>query len=240
MRLLLLTGGSRGIGLAVSEVFASAGFTVIEFSRTAPHSYSVAVDFASPLEAHRCFEDSWARIDVRQLEDLFVISNAATLEPIGPACGKSPASILENLNVNIVAPILFMSAVISKFQDAPCRKVLANMSAGATQRGVFGWSLYCAAKVAAENFIRSIAIEQQAQSHPFVAVNVDPGVVDTDMHSLAAAAPLNEFPAASEFAARKARGQLTPPQQSASAVAKILLSARLVAGKTYDARDVQA
>jgi NAD(P)-dependent dehydrogenase (short-subunit alcohol dehydrogenase family) len=53
MRLLILTGGSRGIGLAVAEEFSARRCTVIEFSRTAPHSYSVATHLAAPLAARR-------------------------------------------------------------------------------------------------------------------------------------------------------------------------------------------
>jgi len=226
MRLALLTGGSRGIGCALAQKLVIDGFRVIDFSRTAPHSYSVATDFASPLSAHRTVSNVLASVDSNDLEDLVVVSNAATLEPIGPIAHKTPNATLENLNVNLASPILFLSAVVSHF--------------GAAGRGVFGWSLYCAAKVGMENFIRTLAIEQEAQPHPFVPINIDPGVVDTHMHVVAAAAPLEEFPAANRFAYRRAQGQLTPPGQAADAITRLLLSSTLEAGHNYDARDVAA
>jgi len=240
MRLLLLTGGSRGIGLALAEELATRGYKVIEFSRTAPHSYSVATNFATPLDAHRTVENAVASVDPNQLEELLVVSNAATLEPIGPTSRKPPASILDNLSINLASPVLFVSAAIARFQAAPCRKIVANISAGAAHRGVFGWSLYCAAKVGMESFIRSLAIEQQSQPHPFIPVNIDPGVVNTHMHVVAGSASPEDFPASTLFATRRAQGQLTPPERAAAAVANLLMSPTLTSGGGYDVRDVDA
>jgi benzil reductase ((S)-benzoin forming) len=179
MHLALLTGGSKGLGLALSEVLASRGYKVIEFSRTAPHEYSVPVDLSSPQAAHRVVVKTLASVDPQQLNELLVINNAATLEPIGPTHRKTAVSIVANLNTNLISPVLFVSDVIARFQAIPCRKVLANISAGVAHQGLFGWSLYCAAKVAMENFVHSLAIEQQGEPCPFIPVSVDPGVIDT-------------------------------------------------------------
>jgi benzil reductase ((S)-benzoin forming) len=181
-----------------------------------------------------------ASIEPEQVEELLAVNNAATLEPIGPVSRKPPASIVTNISVNITSSVLFVSAVIARFQEARCRKVVANISAGAAQHGVFGWSLYCAGKMAMENFIRSVAIEQQAEAHPFIPVNIDPGVVNTEMHSVAASASAADFPASSKFAARRAQGNLTPPAKAAAAIAKLLLSRNLLPGGGYDARGVEA
>jgi benzil reductase ((S)-benzoin forming) len=240
MRLLILTGGSRGIGLAIAEELSARGCTVIEFSRTAPHPYSVATDLAAPLAAHRAVDAALAAVELAQLEELFVVSNAATLEPIGPSAHQPPAWVLNNLSINLVSPVLFLSAVVARFQAVPCRKVIANISAGGIRQGVHGWSLYCAAKMGMENFVQSVAIEQQAQAHPFIPVNIDPGVVDTQMHLVAGSASPGDFPAAPRFAARRAQGQLTSPRGAGSAIARLLLSPALTPGSTYDARDIEA
>ena len=170
--------------------------TLLSSHDRSPIAYSVATDFASPLDAHNTVSNALKAVDPNQLEQLLVVSNAATLQPIGPVSRKPADTILANININLSSPVLFISAVISKFQTAACRKVIANISAGAAGQGVFGWSLYCAAKVGMENFIRSLATEQATQPYPFVPVNIDPGVVDTDMHVAAASASLADFPAA--------------------------------------------
>jgi benzil reductase ((S)-benzoin forming) len=238
MRLALLTGGSRGLGLALCEVLVANGFHVIEFSRTAPHPYSVRADLTSPQQALRVVADAIALIDSDQLKELFVVSNSATLDPIGPAYRKPANSIIANLNTNLTSPILILSAIVARFQAIACRKVLANISAGAAQKGIFGWSLYCAAKVGAENFIRSLALEQQVEAHPFIPVNIDPGVVDTDMHVQASAASPSDFPSRDRFAERKALGQLASPSAAAAAVFRILELSSLNMGASYDVRDI--
>jgi len=240
MRLALLTGGSRGLGLALCETLASNGFKVIEFSRTAPHSYSVRTDLSSPDEARRAVAAAIAPIDADRLKELVVVNNAATLDPIGPTNRKSADSIVANLNTNFTSAILVLSEIMARFQATACRKVLANISAGAAHKGVFGWSLYCAAKVGAENFIRSVALEQQIEPFPFIAVNIDPGVVDTDMHVQVSVASLSDFPARDRFVQRKAHGQLAAPAVVAAAILRILELSALSSGEGYDVRDVGA
>jgi benzil reductase ((S)-benzoin forming) len=240
MRLLLLTGASRGIGRAIGEAAAQRGFEVIEFSRTGRHPGSVRTDLSSPLAAKGIIDARISSIDATAVDELLVISNAATLEPIGPVHRKAAADIAANLNTNIASAVLFCASAIAHFQQAPCRKVLANISAGVGGGGVFGWSLYCASKAAMDTFIRTVAAEQASEQYPFVAVNVDPGVVNTDMHAVAGAVSSADFPASRRFAERRDKGQLTPPQEAASAIVRCLLSPSLEQGVTYDARDIEA
>src|SRR5204863_8337237 len=98
----------------------------------------------------------------------------------------------------------------------------------------------CASKMGMENFMRSPAIEQESHLHPFSPVNIVPGVVDAGVHVVAAAAPPADFPATNRFAARRAQGQLTAPEQAAAAITKLLLSPTLEPGGNYDAHDVAA
>ena len=240
MRLALLTGGSRGLGLALCEALAANGFKVIEFSRTAPHPYSVRADLSFPNEARRVVARAIAPIDADRLKQLLVISNAATLDPIGPAHRKTGDSIVANLNINLTSAILILSEIVACFQATACRKVLANISAGAVHKGYFGWSLYCAAKAGAENFIRSLALEQQVEPYPFIPVNIDPGVVDTDMHVQVSAASLSDFTARDRFVERKARGELDSPAVVAAAILRILELSSLSSGASYDVRDAGA
>jgi benzil reductase ((S)-benzoin forming) len=240
MRLALLTGGSRGLGLALCETLVANGFKVIEFSRTAPHPYSVRADLSSPEEARRAVVGAIAPINADGLKELLVVNNAATLDPIGPAHRKAATSIVANLNTNFTSAIVILSEIVAHFQGTACRKVLANISAGAAQKGIFGWSLYCAAKVGAENFIRSLALEQQIEPFPFIPVNIDPGVVDTEMHVRVSATSLSDFPARDRFIQRKAQGQLASPTVVAATVLRILELSSLSSGQRYDVRDVGA
>jgi benzil reductase ((S)-benzoin forming) len=85
-----------------------------------------------------------------------------------------------------------------------------------------------------------LALEQQVEPFPFIAVNIDPGVVDTGMHVEVSAASSFDFPARDRFVQRKAQGQLASPTVVAAAVVRILELSSLSSGERYDVRDVRA
>jgi benzil reductase ((S)-benzoin forming) len=234
MRLAIITGGSKGLGLALCQQFAARGYRVLEFSRTAPHAYSVRADLASPEAYAQVVATAVASLNDDLLDELLVINNAGTLAPIGPASGQSQRAVLANLNTNFSSAILGLTQVIARFQQTPCRKVLANISSGAAHKGYAGWSLYCASKAGMEGFIRALAIEQQAQPHPFIPVNIDPGVIDTDMQALIRDASVVDFPDVERFIRRKNEGGLVAPERVASAVLAILALPTLAFGGCYE------
>jgi benzil reductase ((S)-benzoin forming) len=237
MRLAILTGGSKGLGLALCETLAERGYRVLEFSRNAPHAYSVRVDLSSPSDSHRIAAAAIASLDAEHVEELLVINNAGTLDPIGPASRKETAAILANLNTNFTSAILVLTEIVAHFQSTACRKVLANISSGAALKGYAGWSLYCAAKAGMENYIRALALEQQAEPHPFIPVNVDPGVIDTEMQALIRSSSVSDFPDIERFVKRKEQGALVSPVKVAAAACRILELPSLSYGARYEVGD---
>lgn len=237
MRLALVTGGSRGLGRALCEQLIARGWRVIEFSRGAPHAYSVPLDLAAPEAARRALKAALPRVEHAPLEELLVISNAGTLSPIGPASKKPPADVLANLNANFSAAILCMSEVVSHFQAAPCRKVIANISSGAAHKPYAGWSLYCAAKAGLEHFMRSMAVEQEAEAAPFTPINILPGVIDTEMQALIRASSQADFPELGRFIQRHDQGELAAPEDVAAAILRIAARPDLRPGERYDVAD---
>jgi benzil reductase ((S)-benzoin forming) len=237
MRLALLTGGSKGLGLALCEMLTERGYRVLEFSRSAPHAYSVRTDLASPQDSHRIVARAIASLADERIEELIVVSNAATLEPIGPTSRKARNAIIANLNTNLTSAILILTEIVAHFQATACRKVLANMTAGAAQKGYAGWSLYCAAKAGMENYVRALALEQQSEPCPFIPVNIDPGVIDTEMQALVRASSTADFPELERFIKRKEQGALASPAAVAAAVYRILGLPSLAYGERYDVRD---
>lgn len=237
MKLFIITGGSRGLGYALCEQFRSKGYRVIEFSRSAPHEYSIQADLADPDQSRHIIRDALASIDDNLLQELIVVSNAGTLEPVGPTSNQSYDDVLKNIDTNFASPILVISAIIQKFQAAACRKVIVNISSGAALKGRAGWSLYGAAKAGMENFIRSLALEQKTQPQPFLPINIDPGVIDTEMQALIRASSRSDFPDAELFIRRKEQGLLLPPDKVAAAILRALEQETLSSGERYKTSD---
>jgi benzil reductase ((S)-benzoin forming) len=234
MKLFIITGGSRGLGYALCEEFRGRDYKVVEFSRSAPHEYSVPIDLADPEKSRLTVANAIASMDVSQLQELIVVSNAGTLKPIGPTSSKSTSDLIGNMNTNYVSAVLVLTEIIRKFQTAACRKVIVNISSGAALKGRAGWSLYCAAKAGMENFIRSLALEQQAQPQPFIPINIDPGVIDTEMQALIRGTSQSDFPDVETFVQRKAQGLLVPPDEVAAAFIRILEQPSLSFGERYE------
>ena len=233
MKLLLITGGSRGLGQALCEQFQTRGYKVLEFSRSAPHEYSIRIDLAEPDQSRLIVANAIEPIEASQLKEIIFINNAGTLEPIGPTSSKSYSDLMKNMNTNYASPVLVLTEIIARFQAAACRKVIVNISSGAALKGQAGWSLYCAAKAGMENFIRSLALEQQVQPQPFIPINIDPGVIDTEMQALIRASSPSDFPDVGLFIQRKNHGLLKSAEEVAAAIIRILEQKSLSFGERY-------
>lgn len=224
MKLAIVSGGSKGLGHAIAEKLIVDGYQVVEFSRSAPHAYSIKLDFSAPDLMLPALSANLETLAAKQWDEIVVVSNAASLSPIGPTSKKNSMAVLANININFTSAILFMSEVIKHFQPHPCRKVLASISSGAALKAYSGWSLYCSAKAGLESYVRTVAVEQETETSPFVMLNVDPGVMDTDMQSLIRSSHKDDFPAVDYFIHRKESGELRTPDQVAIGVVKILHS----------------
>lgn len=224
MKLCIITGGSKGLGSSLCKQFLNKDYQVIEFSRSAPQTYSVHADFANPQDVRQIVVQTLEQIDIRDVIELIFINNAGTLNPIGLTSTKASIDVLENIHVNFVSAILVITEVIKKFQFVSCRKTIVNISSGAARKGYYGWSLYCGAKAGLENFIHSLALEQQTQLHPFIPINVNPGVIDTEMQAMIRETSNSDFVEVERFIKRKNDGQLVHPDKVATAIVKIIES----------------
>jgi len=236
-RLAIVTGGSRGLGRALCLAWQAVGFTTLALSRTAAGPDTLAIDLSDPTASAAILRDRLSTIDTDALREFVFVGNAATIEPIGPAARHPAEALVRGLHVNLVSAIAVMAATVDVLQDCAARKVLAGLTSGAAQRAQAGLSLYGAAKAGMEQFLRCVALEQATQRHPFIAVSIDPGALDTDMQVRLRSAPVADYPSAPEFARRHTQGELADPAAVASALIAQLRSPALAAGSRLHARD---
>lgn len=238
MKLALISGGSKGLGAEIAKKYLARGFRVLEFSRSAPHSYSVAADFSDPGQAAAVVARELSVLAPLSFEEIVVVSNAGTVSPIGPASRKEPAEVAANLNVNVTSAILFISEAIRQFQNQPCKKTIVNISSGAALMPFFGWSLYCSAKACLETFVRTLSLEQIAEPHPFLAISIEPGIIDTDMQASIRTSSERDFPDLRRFLGFQQSGALRPAEEVAEIVLKIV-QRNSGNGLRYNVQDVR-
>ncbi|MBV8633018.1 MAG: SDR family NAD(P)-dependent oxidoreductase, partial [Burkholderiaceae bacterium] len=118
--------------------------------------------------------------------------------------------------------IRLMAAFARTFEQSGAELTLVNISSGASSKGYAGWPLYCAAKAGLENFIRSLAAEQAGAAHPMTCLNIEPGVVDTDMQTQIRETGAELFPEVARFIELKKSGKLRSPKSVARAIIDIV------------------
>ena len=235
MKLAIITGGSHGIGESLCDLYVRAGWAVIEFSRSAPHSYSTHVDLADARHADRVFRSTFAQVEVSDLTELVVVSNAAVLGPVGPVEQATVDQLMGHLEVNVASAMVFWRAVVDGFQETACPKTFVSVSSGAAVKGYAGWSLYCASKAALENFVRSVALEQSDRRFPIRAISVNPGVTDTAMQRQVRESSIEDFPSVERFVRLHDDDLLADPADVARQIADIV-ETRPEPGGVYDVR----
>lgn len=229
MKLLIITGGSRGLGLSIIDEFEKKGWEIINFSRSGK-KYNIKTDLSDCEESIKVIKSKLQSLDKSKIDELTIISNAAVVKPIKKVYKLSSDNVTKNITVNVLTPVIILNQLVVFFRDLECAKTLVSISSGAALRGISGWSLYCASKAAMENYINSVIEEEKTEKHPFNLYNFDPGIMDTDMQSDIRNSSSADFPDLERFKSFKTNGDLRTPSE----VAKLLV--RLLDGNSSSGR----
>lgn len=214
--LVLISGGSSGIGLALARTAPGPAARVLSLSRrAAPGSEHVAVDLAAPagwVAAAGVFEH-----EVRGFagERVTFVHCAGTLTPIGFAGEVDPAAYQRNVVLNSAAPQVLGDAFLRCARDTRARCDLVFISSGAAHSVYPGWTSYCAGKAATDQWARVAGAEQAERGGRCRVLSVAPGVVATAMQAEIRATAARDFPDRGRFVALHRDGALRPPEDAA-------------------------
>jgi 3-oxoacyl-[acyl-carrier protein] reductase len=190
MRNVIVTGGSRGIGLGIVRHLAHAGYRVMALARTESPELREAIDEATSsgtgaigFTTYDLAETDGIAALVKQLrEDLgpfYALVNNAGMSIDGTLALASAVQIEQVVRLNVVSPILLSKYVLrSMMADGEGGRIV-NLASIVASTGYSGLSVYAATKASMIGFTRSLAREVGRTG---VTVNaVAPGFVDTEM-----------------------------------------------------------
>jgi benzil reductase ((S)-benzoin forming) len=232
--LTIITGASRGMGLALAQQLLDAGHDLLclarrhndELGRRAAANgrrcEQWAIDLAQPEAAATRLEVWLADIAPTGLAGATLINNAGALPRIAPVSALPALDIAGALRVDLEAPMLLTSAFLRDTAAWPVPRKVLNISSGAGRRPLGSQATYCAAKAGLDHFTRCVALEEALRPNGAKLCSLAPGVVDTDMQAQLRGAAAADFPDRGLFVGMKEQGVLTAPAQAASRVLAFL------------------
>jgi NAD(P)-dependent dehydrogenase (short-subunit alcohol dehydrogenase family) len=186
MPLAIITGSSRGLGLALARALAERGWALVldarggaDLERAARELGGVTEVVALPGDV----ADDWHRgalIDAAGDQVDLLVNNASLLGPSPqPPLGRYPLDTLERVyQVNVLAPLALAQLVLPRMSD---RGAIVNVSSDAAVEPYAGWGGYGSSKAALDQLTAILAGE-----HPALRIySVDPGDMRTRMHQAA-------------------------------------------------------
>lgn len=188
MRSIVVSGGSRGIGLGIARKLAAGGDRVIALARRATDELAEAADEAraagGALHFFACDLGDLAALPgvVKALRGefgpLYGLVNNAGLGTSGVLATMPDARIEEIVRLNVVSPIVLTKYVVRAMMTGGAGRIV-NISSVTAFTGYDGLSVYSATKAAMLGFTRSLARELGPLG---ITVNaVAPGFIDTEM-----------------------------------------------------------
>ena len=251
--LYIITGASRGMGLAMARQLLQPGNTVLCISRTSNDTLAVQAKQAGvnllqwtqdlALGAATCARlEQWLREQTGGTSsDIFasakLINNAGVIPRIGPLSEADADDLSHAMRVGLEAPMQLTSAFLRATQSwTGVRKVL-NISSGLGRRAMASQAGYCAAKAGMDHFTRCVALEEALKANGAKLCSLAPGVIDTGMQEQLRAAESTAFPDQSSFVNLKTSGSLASQEDAADRILSFLARPDFGANAVADVRD---
>lgn len=194
-QIILITGGSRGIGAATAKLAASQGYAVAisyqfqhlaaqqvvsEIQAAGGRALAVQADIASEDDVMRLF----ARVDAELGRLTALVNNAGILAPQMRVEQMDAERINRILAVNVTGSFLCAREAIKRMstRHGGPGGAIVNVSSRAARLGAPAEYVdYAASKAAVEAMSRGLALEVAAEG---IRVNaVAPGIIDTEIHA---------------------------------------------------------
>jgi len=184
----LVTGASRGIGAATARLLAESGANVMLLARRADSLEKTTealfddglnvtsmvanvADYDSVQAAiHHCME-TFGGLDI-------LINNAGVIEPISHIADSDPEHWSHAIDVNVKGVYYAMRAAIPAMLSIGSGTII-NLSSGAANHALEGWSHYCTSKAAVKRLTDCGHLELAEKN--ITVVGLSPGTVATDM-----------------------------------------------------------
>lgn len=247
--LFILTGASRGMGLAMAQQLLQPGHMLLCVSRhTSPELQARAdtlgvtltqwtADLADGAAVAQRLHDYLQAMPADTLASATLINNAGVIPALRPLRDSGPADLAHALRVGLEAPMQLSAIFVGATRHWQASRKVLNISSGLGRRAMASQAGYCAAKAGMDMFTRCLALDEAQQPRGARVCSLAPGVIDTDMQVQLRSADTQGFPDRARFAELHAQGQLTSPGEAARRVLAYLARPDFGEQPVADVRD---
>lgn len=178
-KVVLVTGGTKGIGRTITNAFIGLGATVVACSRSSPGPWDgvapdlVACNVRDPEQVAAMFEGISARHG-----RLDVLVNNAGGSPQVDAATAAPRLHSAIVDLNLLAPLTVSQHANAMMQSQPGGGVIVNIASVSGVRPSPGTAAYGAAKAGLLSLTRSLAVEWAPKVR---LVAVVAGLIETEL-----------------------------------------------------------
>jgi NAD(P)-dependent dehydrogenase (short-subunit alcohol dehydrogenase family) len=186
MPIAVITGASRGLGLALARALAERGWRLVIDARGAEALETARAELAALTDvtalAGDVADDRHRRALVEAAGDRIdaLVNNASVLGPSPqPPLATYPPDVLDEVyRVNALAPLALIQLALPRMPDGAR---IVNVTSDAAVEAYEGWGGYGSSKAALDQLTAILAAE-----HPALAVYAfDPGDMNTALHQAA-------------------------------------------------------
>lgn len=180
----IITGGSQGLGLCLTEALVAKGWQVVVDARHAEElaravgRFGASVDAVAGDVADAVHRHDLVEVATRETGRVnLIVNNASTLGPLPMRrlADLDPAALVDVFATNVAAPLALMQAAAPYLSPGGC---VINISSDAAVGTYEGWGGYGASKAALDHLSGVFAVER-----PDLRIySVDPGDMRTAMH----------------------------------------------------------
>jgi NAD(P)-dependent dehydrogenase (short-subunit alcohol dehydrogenase family) len=247
--LYILTGASRGMGLAMATQLLRPGHSLVCISRHASAELARlareadvplaqwTLDLTDGEAASERLRHWLGSQSPTQWQQATLINNAAAMPRIAPLAQAHAHELANTLRAGLEAPMQLTAAFLSATSAWGGERRVLNISSGLGRRAMAAQAPYCAIKAGMDHFTRCLALEEASRPNGARVCSLAPGVIDTDMQVQLRGADAGAFPDQPRFAQLKERGLLSSPQEAAASVLAYLARADFGSQAVADVRE---
>lgn len=243
----IVTGVSRGLGESVAAFLLESGIHVYGISRTInkklqeiaadnniqyKHFYS---DLGNLDNINQTIERIKMDVNNNKITQMYVVNNAAVLNPIEKATSTNGKEVVYHYQVNVISPMIILNTLLAQCNEQNIPIVGANVTSGAANNPIYGWSAYCSSKASLNMYTKTVALEQEQLKTGNKIFAFNPGVMDTEMQAEIRKSDYEQFIDVDTFKDYKKQNLLSETEAVAGVLVDILTDeVNIQNGKIYN------